>query len=202
MAELVDGVFTASEVYLPEQLTEALVRFQELEAEELALSPDAPATSGVGPTVELTNAAVRKMEELAAVFAALDWARAAKLYPDDPVAEDRRTGVNSGSTSGPAQMIEFLRSLADVGFTTVDHVPVAIRGERLALLRRTWRRPDGFVLPVLVVVELDADGLFATNVMFDPDDLASALDELDRRYLVGAGAEHEQLLRPIIEFWR
>jgi hypothetical protein len=53
-----------------------------------------------------------------------------------------------------------------------------------------------------VVVVLDADGLYAANVMFDPDDLASALDELDRRYLAGDGAEHERFVRTLTEFWR
>ena len=151
----------------------------------------------------LTNAAVRTMDHFAELFAGFDWARVgSEIYADDLTNEDRRTGVNSGVTSGRAPVLELLRALADVGFTGVDHEPLAVRGDRLALFRRTWRRPDGFDLQMLDVVGIDEEGRQTVNVLFDVSDLASSLDELERRYLAGEGAEHERFVRSVTEFWR
>ena len=52
-----------------------------------------------------------------------------------------------------------LRSAFDVGFTgvTIDHL--AVRGERLNLMRTTFATEDGLQLPILSVCEANADGL-------------------------------------------
>ena len=200
VAELVDGVFTASEVYHPEQLTEALVRFQELEAEELALSPDAPATSGVGPTVRLTHAAVRKMEELAAVFAAFDWP-AADLYPDDPVSEDRRTGVNSGSTSGPRRW----SSSPLARRRRLHHGRPRARRDPAASGSRCCAAPGG--VPTGSSCRCSSSSSSTTRVARGERHVRSRRSRVGarragRRYLAGDGAEHERFLRPLNEFWR
>ena len=108
----------------------------------------------------------------------------------DVVNDDRRPTVSSGRRVGREQIIELTESLAAVGFDSMTQEPIAIRGERLALMRRAWRNPDGFDLEVLALQELDDAGLVAHNVLFDPDDLALALVDLDRRYAAGEGAEH------------
>ena len=112
----------------------------------------------------------------------------AASYTDEIVNDDRRTGVSSGVTVGREQILELVRGLVDVGFTTVTTVPIAIRGEGLALLRRTWHQADGFDLPLLAVGEVDADGRTTANVMFDAEDLEGAMHELERRYLAGGGS--------------
>ncbi len=38
---------------------------------------------------------------------------------------------------------------------------------------------------MFVVVELDDDGRYAANVMFDPDDDVGAIAELEQRHLAG-----------------
>ena len=47
--------------------------------------------------------------------------------------------------------------------------------------------------------ELDDAGLVAHNVLFDPDDLALALVDLDRRYAAGEGAEHADVINALAE---
>jgi hypothetical protein len=126
----------------------------------------------------------------------------AASYADDVVSDDRRSGVSSGVTIGREALLALVRGLVEVGFTRVTTTPIAIRGEGLALVRRTWHRPDGFNLPLVAVVEYDADDRMTANVMFDAEDLVGAVYELDQRYLAGEGAEHAWMLRPSAEFWR
>ena len=106
-------------------------------------------------------------------------------YAADVVNDDRRTGVSSGVTVGRAELLALVRGLADVGFATVTTVPITIRGERVALVRRTWYQADGFDLPLLAVVEYDADGQLTANVMFDADNEVGATEELERRNVAG-----------------
>ena len=133
----------------------------------------------------LSNRATRAQDAYNAAFAARDWDAMAASYTSEIVNDDRRTGVSSGVTVGHEQILELVRGLVEVGFTTVTTVPIAVRGERLALLRRTWHQADGFDLPLLAVGEVDADGRTTANVMFDAEDMAAAVAELERRYLAG-----------------
>ena len=143
-----------------------------------------------GPGSGLSNRATRAQDTYSAAFAARDWDAMAASYADDIVSDDRRTGVNSGVTIGRAELLDLVRGLVDVGFTTVTTIPIAIRGERLTLVLRTWHQANEFDLPVLAVVESDADGVMTANVMFDAEDRLSAVAELERRYQAGEGAEH------------
>ena len=71
-------------------------------------------------------------------------------------------------------------------------IVIATRGERLVLIRVRYslsdKRPDAFHIDVLSVVEIDADERIAAFVMFDPDDIDAAFEELDARYLAGEAA--------------
>ena len=40
------------------------------------------------------------------------------------------------------------------------------------------------------IVEIDADERIAARVVFDPDDIDAAFEELDARYLAGEAAAH------------
>ena len=71
---------------------------------------------------------------------------------------------------------------------------IATRGERLALSRVRFsgrdQRPEAFHAEVLGIVEIDADERIAARVVFDPDDIDAAFEELDARYLAGEAAAH------------
>jgi hypothetical protein len=72
---------------------------------------------------------------------------------------------------------------------------IAERGERLVLADQGF---DGdFDVHSLIVTEVDANGLAVGAEVFDPEDLVAALDELDRRYTGGEGADHPAVTRVI-----
>ncbi len=83
----------------------------------------------------------------------------------------------------------------EVGFTEIEIRPLAVRGERLQLGRITSRTSDGFEAIRLSVDEFDDDGLVLYSALYDEADLASAMDELEARYIAGEGAEHAELVR-------
>jgi len=172
LADSRDGRFTHTETFAPEQLAEALARFAEVEAAEPSIA-----------STVLSNRVTRGQDAFCEAFAVRDWEAMASSYADDLFNDDRRTGVSSGVTVGREEVLGLVRGLVDVGFATVTSVPIAIRGERLAIVRRTWHQTDGFDLPLLSVVEYDADDRMTANVMFDTDDVPSAHEELERRCL-------------------
>ena len=43
---------------------------------------------------------------------------------------------------------------------------------------------------MLGIVEIDADNRIVASVLFDPDDIDAAFEELDARYLAGEAAAH------------
>jgi hypothetical protein len=135
------------------------------------------------PAPVLENAATRAMAQLRELFAARDWDAVAGLYPEGVGCDDRRTGVNSGVTTGRDGLVAIVRGLADVGFVDFDTETIAVRGDRLALMLRRWRRQDGFELPVLAVQEVDHQGRQAWIVLFDPDDRAAAEQALEDRWV-------------------
>ena len=71
---------------------------------------------------------------------------------------------------------------------------IATRGERLVLIRGRLRsrdqEPEAFRSEVLAVVEINADDRIVALVVFDPDDIDAAFEELDARYLAGEAAAH------------
>ena len=61
---------------------------------------------------------------------------------------------------------------------------LAVRGNDHVLLAQRWSKVDdpGIILEFLTVNRVDGDGLIDRAVMFDVEDLAAAIDELDRLY--------------------
>ena len=167
------GLIAEEHFFQIEQWDEALSLFDEWSA-------GPPASAGLP-----SNQATRWQDAYTEAFAARDWEAMTASYAADVVNDDRRTGVSSGVTVGRAELLALVRGLADVGFATVTTVPIAIRGERVALVRRTWYQADGFDLPLLAVVEYDADGQLTANVMFDADNEVGATEELERRNVAG-----------------
>ena len=145
------GTFDADHRYLSQEMFDeddfatALARFDELSATATSSAPEHPEQTQ--PT--LVNAAVRRTVGQERAFAARDWTWYRSALADDVVNDDRRPTVSSGRIVGREQTIALTESLAAVGFASMTQEPIAIRGERLALMRRAWRNPDGFDLDVL-----------------------------------------------------
>ena len=169
------------EIFDEADLDAALARFDELRPQ----------------TQRLENAASQAVERFWRYFAASEWAAMAETMADDFCSRDRRRVVNAGVLSGRAAHVKNMRAVAAVGFEGLTSAVVAIRGQRLALIRvRSSVRgsaPGEVIAEMLSIVEIDADNLLTAAVLFDSDDVDAALEELDARYLVGEAAAHADI---------
>jgi hypothetical protein len=100
----------------------------------------------------------------------------------DFVQQDRRRLVAVPDTDRE-EWIESIQAYWELGkgapsFTVAE--VVAIRGELAVLYRARVAYIDGSATELLIVLEIDADAHMRRAVMFDVDDLAGALAELDR----------------------
>jgi ketosteroid isomerase-like protein len=94
------------------------------------------------------------------------------------------------------------RSDSGMGTYTLHDVPIALRGDRLALTHRTARvAPGENVVEMLAVNEIDAEGRITRWATFDGDDLVAAYAQLDDWYIDGEGAEHADIWR-LVCAWR
>lgn len=173
------GRVTGLEIFDDVDLEDAIAKFDEINA--------------CAPRLE--NAASRLDARLWDCFAALDWAAAAALLAGDHYSDDRRAVVGSRIRRGRAAEIEDMRSAAvEFGPMTLTSTVIATRGERLVLSRCRYSGrgapPDAFLTEVLRLTELDDDGRSKAVVMFSPDDVGAAIEELDARYLAGEAAPH------------
>jgi class 3 adenylate cyclase len=158
-------------------LDAALARFDELDS----------------PAMRLDNVATRTYRSWLATYAASDWDAMALVMADTVCHDDRRRVVNGGVQRGRAAVINNMRAIADVGVTNIDPVVIATRGDRLALARQRVsgdKRPESYGSDVLIVIEVDADGLFTFGVAFDANDIEGAFAEFDGRYLAGEAGEY------------
>lgn len=120
-------------------------------------------------------------------------AAVAEILADGSFVDDRRRVVNIGVWHGRDVVISNIRALAEVA-PTITSAVLATRGDRLALLHicapnRALRHGE-FGVEMLGVAEIDTDGRMTAHVLFDPDDVAAAIEELDARYLAGEAAAH------------
>ena len=122
-----------------------------------------------------------------------NWAAAAEILADNSFVDDRRRVVNIGIWEGRDVVIANIRALAEA-LVDVTSTVIAIRGERLTLTRicapnRDMRHGD-FGVEMLAVAELDAEHRLVGHVMFDPDDIDTAIAELDARYIAGEASPY------------
>ncbi|MEQ1788134.1 MAG: hypothetical protein ABL966_13855, partial [Acidimicrobiales bacterium] len=150
----------------------------------------------------LANRAAEAVAEVISAFERRDWDWFKERFASEVISDDRRTGVNSGRHVGSDRLVDLTRSLADVGFTSIEQTPIAIRGDRLVLLERRWCDPDGFDLDVLALIEVDEHDRTCRNTLFDPDDLPAALTELDERFAAGEAAAFAAYVRDSAQFWQ
>ncbi len=149
------------------------------------------------PVRRLENAASRASARLQACFVVRDWVGIAGIFADDIVSDDRRRVVNAGVRQGRDAAIAEISAIADVGTKAFQTDVIATRGERLVLGRtRTTggdQRPDAFLTEVIDIIGIDADDRIVARVVFDPDDIDAAFEELDARYLAGEAADHAHI---------
>jgi DNA-binding SARP family transcriptional activator len=167
-----------SELFDETDLDAALARFDELSR----------------PAPRLENAASRVAERLGAYFADHDWHAMADTLSDDICTDDRRRVVGAGIRHGRDAEIASMRATAEVGTKNIAGTVMASRGDRLVLTRVCFsgrdQRAEAFRAEVLGVIETNADDRIVAVVVFDPNDIDAAFEELDARYLAGEAAEH------------
>lgn len=165
-----------SEMFDEADLDAALAKFDELSQ----------------PAQRLENAASKAHERLLTHLAAHDWDAMAQTMTDDIVVDDRRHVVNAGVRHGREAAIADSRAIADLGVMTTTSTAIAARGEHLILtrLRAFGADPESFQIEILHLVQVVRDDQVAAIVMFDPDDIEAAFEELDKRYLDGEAAAH------------
>ena len=137
----------------------------------------------------LDNAAWRAVQRSVAAYNERDFDTLRARARPDVEHVDHRRGPSAPPLVGHDPLIAYLQANVDTGMTHIEYEPVAVRGERLVLARGETRTDGGFERIVLSLFEYDAAGLQQRTVVFSEEDLAGALEELDKRYLAGEGAD-------------
>ena len=156
-------------------------------------TPRTPGSRSYNLDAPLENAASRADARLNALFADRRFDEIGALFADDIRVEDRRRGLRHEGNDRAFAVAE-VRAIADVGTKSMTSDVLAIRGERLALVRTLHlgrdQRPEAFHTELLRIVEIDADERIVAHIAFDLDDIDAAFAELDARYLAGEAAAH------------
>lgn len=153
----------------------------ELDAVQARLDAERP------PARRLQNLATRVYHRFWTCFADRNWDAAAAIVSEGLSGADHRRVVNAGDRGSRETVIEDLKVAADLGFAIWMVDVVAIRGERLALTRVRAADPDPDTIQndAFNLIEIDADEGLTSIVVFDLDDIETAIAEVDARYLAG-----------------
>ena len=171
------GLVERIEMFAPEQLADALARFDQL----------ADAARGIG------NTASRTWMALNDVIVSHDYDAGAELLAESCVLHDLRPGL-ANRIEGRAGAIDQSKSIGRLGVQRVDNEVLAVRGDRVALLRGLFVG-EQFETPALFVAEVDESGRGTLSFCFNPEQLEDALVSLEERFLAGEGATHASWLR-------
>ena len=179
---MVDGdLLSRCEIFDEADLDAALARFEELRPQ----------------TRRLENAATQVYERLHAYFVIHDWAAVTEVLGDGYYQDDGRPVVGGGIRRGRNALIQDLQAAADLGVADATSNAIAIRGERLALTRVRYSRrdegPEPFHAEFLQIVEIDADARVAVLAALELDDIDTAFEQLDARYLAGEAAPYAHI---------
>jgi class 3 adenylate cyclase/tetratricopeptide (TPR) repeat protein/type II secretory pathway predicted ATPase ExeA len=161
-----DGVGTANLIFDDDDLDAAMA---ELDRRHVAMFDNAAIRSVYATTDAITRGDI-------------DVAAAAS---EGVLHEDRRKGLRNdfeGRDTLGAQV-----EAMEGGRFEIE--PIAVRGDRLSLTRVThYSAGSEFAVTTLLISEVDAGGATLANIVFDEDDVDTAVAELDRRYAGGEGA--------------
>jgi ketosteroid isomerase-like protein len=155
----------------------AVNRFEELTARQEIAVPD-----------YLVNTATRRAAELHDHLTRGDRDALEAATAEGVVVDDRRSLIHY-RWSGQEQAVQHAMSVREAGVRRFVNTPLAVRGDRIALLRSLARGRDGEV-ELLQLIEFEAAGRWLYLGIFDPDDLDAAFDELDAHYAAGEAAAH------------
>jgi hypothetical protein len=106
----------------------------------------------------------------------------------------------SAPTADWEAQVQAMEAVYDVGMDASAPAVLAIRGDRLALVKVSFISGDEREIPLLAFLRNNAAGLADRYTYCGIDQLAEAAEELDRLYLEGEGAEFASVLEPILGF--
>ena len=167
----VAGLVDTIEFFEPEQRDAARERFEALGAETRTPHVDNAIVR------DLTRAVWR--EEFDPTFDQMAEMEAQTVA--DIVIDDRRRGVSIGVLRGHDEMADNIRAQDEL-FGPTSYLPIAVRGEHLALLRTRSVSETGFELVSLAIAETNTAGKYCAWTFFDEADLRLALETLYVRY--------------------
>ena len=170
-----------------DQLAEATAELDRMYAESLEPAP-------------LGNGATRVFAELADRMRPGRVAEVMReLVSPDYVRVDRREGLSAPTADWEAQ-VEAMEAVYDVGMDVDAFAVLAVRGDRLALVKFSFVSEDEREVPFLSVLRNNAAGLADRYTYYGVDQLAEAAQELDRQFLEGEGAGCASVLAPMLGF--
>ncbi len=145
---------------------------------------NAPTAPAAPPVVEAHTAAVQASERAMAVIAREAWDEFESLSAPESVIESRRKVVGFKPTEFASdEVIRQTRRDLEAGIMRMNHVVLAVRGERVALARvelgTADTSPGAPQDEFLQVYGVDDEGRINLQVWFDLDDMDAALAELD-----------------------
>jgi ketosteroid isomerase-like protein len=156
-----------------------LVMFDPDAVEEATAELDQLAARYAPAASELANRATAGFDAYDRAFARRDWDALSRLFNETHELIDRRRMVG-GTTLDRDGTIAGARSIADLGFNEITTRVIAVRGDNLALVEKHYMGGGNHV-EALEVGEVDADGRFVHDSVFDVDDIDAAIAGLDRR---------------------
>jgi ketosteroid isomerase-like protein len=181
---VVEGDVVSLLEFLPaDDLETACRRFDEVTAADASAVPP--------------NACSRAVEEYTRLLELRDLDGISARVAADAEVVDHRALFRARSRGADAALAN-IRAIVDVGGVRQGHQRIATRGEHLMLSRMTisGRHADAPAEFVgLSIFEIDADGRFSYNGVFDLDQLDEAFAELDRRFRARASAAALAALR-------
>ena len=176
------GLACRIDVYDKSQMELAMERLDERHAQLVA--------EGIGGHVDDGNEAVRIHSTAFDRALAGDWDAMLGAMAPDVVFADLRPLLGGVSLSGHEGAKAFAGSVVASGVRSHTTTTVAMRGDRLALLRNLYEGERGSV-EVLTVIVTDGGGHISEVGIYDPSQLDGAFTRLDELFLAGEGADRE-----------
>jgi hypothetical protein len=129
------------------------------------------------------NQAARSTRLATSAFERRDWDVVASMFSGASSWVDNRPGLASELT-GRDEIVRNLQTMSEIGARSMSMTLLETRGEYLALFRGdvSGTDPDAFGVVDLTLVMVDAEGLVTRTSIYEPDQLADAVSELESLY--------------------
>ena len=167
------GRVTRRDFYAPEQLAEALARYDELVADQARHDDD-------GCPERFVNAAIRCARRSRDAMNAGDLEATLACFAPGCTWDDRRalnrTSIDVTSEAGVGGLSSILAAAG-----VLQGKFIATRGDALCISHSTWRR-DNAEIEALILGQVDDTERFVHVAWYEPGDLDAAYAELDARH--------------------